>query len=257
METKKDIFANLKKSKYYNLIPILKEKKIQTFYSLVLTLIAISICIYFAINPTVSTIVQLTKQLEDSKLIEQKLSEKISNLQTLQQKYNLIQQDLPLLYEALPETPKVPPFQGQILAIAQRTTATLSQLQTSEVELLMKKTAKPTTPGATSAPQQTSLQTPPLSSPQPGIAIPPQTTPSVVPDSFSFSLGIEGPYKNIVDFLTTLVSFNRIATIDSLSIKAGTSKTDIWKATVSGKAYYYVDPVRNTPVTAPAVLLPK
>lgn len=249
METKKEIFANLKKSKYYSLIPNLREKKVQTFYSLTLTLIAVSICVYFAINPTVSTIVQLTKQLEDSKKIEQKLSEKISNLQTLQQKYNLIQQDLPLLYEAMPETPKVPPFQGQILAIAQNTTTTLTQLQTSQVALLAQKNTKPSPAPINPPPAQVGSEVFPPS-PQTNTS-PSQISPSITPSSFSFSVGIEGPYKNITDFLTTLVNFDRIATIDSLSIKPGTSKTAVWKATVSGKAYYYVDSVKNNVLTTP------
>lgn len=243
METKKDIFAKLKKSKYYNLIPDIKEKKVQAFYSIILTLIAVSICIYFAINPTVTTIVQLNKQLEDSKAIEQKLSQKISNLQALQQQYNLIQQDLPLLNDAIPETPKVPPFQGQILAITQNTTITLSQLQTSQVDLLAKSNPKPQTEIST---PQAAPQNLPLS---PQTTDPPiQPSATVTPSSFSFSLGVEGQYNNLTNFLTTLVNFDRIATIDSLSLKAGASKTDVWKATVSGKAYYYIDTIgKNTP----------
>lgn len=246
METKKDIFAKLKKSKYFNLIPDLKEKKIQAFYSLVLTLIAVSICIYFAINPTVTTIVQLNKQLEDSKMIEQKLSQKISNLQALQQQYNLIQQDLPILYNALPVSPKVPPFQGQILAIAQNTTTTLPQLQTSQVDLLAKTNPKPQD---TTTLIQTAPQILPLS-PQTIAPSPAPTT--ITPPSFSFSLGVEGSYNNLTNFLTTLVNFDRIATIDSLSIKTGTTKTDAWKATVSGKAYYYIDTIVKI---APAPIL--
>lgn len=205
METKKNILANLKNSKYLSLIPSFKEARAQAFYSLILSLIAVAICIYFAINPTIATITQLSKELEDSKMIEQKLVEKITNLQLLQQKYSTIQQDLPLLYAALPETPKVPPFQGQLLAIARKANTTISQLQTSQVELLTQNTA------------------------------------AIIPPSFEFSLASEGPYKNITDFLTTLVDFERLATIDSLAIDPGTSKTDTWKITVSGKAYYYVD----------------
>lgn len=250
METKKDIFAKLKKSKYYNLIPDLKEKKVQAFYSIVLTLIAVSICIYFAINPTVTTIIQLNKQLEDSKAIEQKLIQKISNLQTLQQQYNLIQQDIPLLNNAMPETPKVPPLQGQILAIAQSTTTTISQLQTSQVDLLAKGNPKTQTEEILTT--QTAPQVLP-SSPQ--LSTPSMPKPTIVtPSSFSFSLSVEGPYNNLTNFLTTLVNFDRIATIDSLSIKAGETKNDAWKATVSGKTYYYVDmieKIKPAPIMVP------
>lgn len=242
METKKDILAKLKNHKYLSLIPSFKEARMQAFYTLTLSLIAVAICIYFAINPTISTITQLSKELEDNKLIEQKLIEKITNLQTLQQKYNAIQQDLPTLYAALPETPKVPPFQGQLLAITRKANTTISQLQTSKVELLTQNTGAPKT-------QPTTQPTQPAESvPLPGVAGPgrivaPQTNISVIPPSFEFSLASEGSYNNITDFLTTLVDFERLTTIDSLSIKAGTSKTDAWKITVSGKAYYYVDAV--------------
>lgn len=228
METKKDILAKLKNHKYLSLIPSFKEARAQAFYTLTLSLIAVALCIYFAINPTISTIIQLSKELEDNKLIEQKLIEKITNLQTLQQKYNTMQQDLPLLYAALPETPKVPPFQGQLLAIARKANTAISQLQTSQVELL--------TPEADA----------PIPLNQPGVVgVAVINAPPVAPPSFEFSLASEGPYINITDFLTTLVDFERLATIDTLSLKAGTSKTDIWKTTVSGKAYYYVDTKMN------------
>lgn len=235
METKKDILAKLKNHKYLSLIPSFKEARAQAFYTLTLSLIAVALCIYFAINPTISTITKLSKELEDNKLIEQKLIEKITNLQTLQQKYNTMQQDLPLLYAALPETPKVPPFQGQLLAITRKANTTISQLQTSKVELLTQNTDAPKTKPTTQPTQPAETVPLPVN--------PTQTVVAIVPPSFEFSLASEGSYNNITDFLTTIVDFERLTTIDSLSIKAGTSKTDTWEITVSGKAYYYVDAV--------------
>lgn len=58
METKKDILTDLKNKKYLALIPMLKEAKAQAFYSIVLSLIAVAICIFFAINPTIAIITQ-------------------------------------------------------------------------------------------------------------------------------------------------------------------------------------------------------
>lgn len=244
METKKDILASLKQSKYINLIPVLKEEKAQAFYSVVLTLIAVSLCIYFAINTTVSIIIQLSKQLDDSKLIEQKLIQKITNLQTLQQKYIALAPNLPLLDAALPNIPKVPPFQGQLLAIAKKSNITITQLQTSQVELLTTKAApKPTVKvqQPATAQQSTAANAVAPGSPQGGAPAFSAVTPTApVTPSFGFSAGTDGTYKNTVDFLSTVVNFERIATIDSFSLKAGKDKNDIWKLTVSGKAYYYI-----------------
>jgi hypothetical protein len=61
-----NIFANLYTSKYFEKLPDFKEKKIQAFITIALTLIALSFFAIFAINPTLSTIANLQKQSEDT-----------------------------------------------------------------------------------------------------------------------------------------------------------------------------------------------
>lgn len=115
--TIKKLFNKVNKDKYdkyLELMPDFKKEKTQKFTTVVLTLIAIIILAIFAINPTLSTIAHLQKQLEDAKFVADKLEKKINNLSILQTKYNAIQPDLPAIYDAIPKNTEAPKLTGQI-----------------------------------------------------------------------------------------------------------------------------------------------
>jgi len=122
-----------KYSKYLELMPDFKKQKTQKFTTVVLTLIAIIILAIFAINPTLSTIANLQKQLEDAKFVADKLEKKINNLSILQTKYNNIQNDLPIVYEAIPKNSEVPKLTGQIQSILNESGMQLISIQSSEI----------------------------------------------------------------------------------------------------------------------------
>src|ERR1035437_6313866 len=121
--------------KYLELIPDLKKEKAQKYITIVLTLTTAIILGLFAINPTFSTIANLQKQIDDNKFVQQKLQQKINNLSVLQQKYNNLQSDLPVVYDAVPKTTEIPLFMAEAQSIANNTSLTLTSLQTSEVSL--------------------------------------------------------------------------------------------------------------------------
>ena len=89
---------NLKKPQqsklFLSLLPTLKEKKMRQFTTLALTFITIAFFGFFAITPTVNTISELQKQLDDSNFVNDALQKKIANLTTLQTTYTQIQPDL-------------------------------------------------------------------------------------------------------------------------------------------------------------------
>ena len=62
------------------LLPRLREKKIQTFTTLALTLITFTVFSVFAISPTLGTITDLQKQISDSQFVNQQLQTKITAL---------------------------------------------------------------------------------------------------------------------------------------------------------------------------------
>jgi len=78
-----NLFRKIEKEKYdkyFELVPNFKQEKTQKFTTVILTLIAFAILLIFAINPTLSTIANLQKQLDDAKFIKEKLDQKINDL---------------------------------------------------------------------------------------------------------------------------------------------------------------------------------
>jgi len=115
----KNFFKPSNYEKYYkDLVPYLKKEKNQKYLTIILTLSASIFFFLFAINPTVSTIVKLKKQITDAQFVEGKLSQKITNLSSLSQQYQEIQSDIPLILDAIPTTPEAPSLVGQIQTIA-------------------------------------------------------------------------------------------------------------------------------------------
>lgn len=122
-----------KYSKYLELMPDFKKQKTQKFTTVVLTLISIIILAIFAINPTLSTIANLQKQLEDAKFVTDKLEKKINNLSILQTKYNNLQGDLSIVYDAIPKAPLAPKLTGQIQTVLSESGLQLVTIQASNI----------------------------------------------------------------------------------------------------------------------------
>ena len=189
MKIQKDFLKNL---------PDFQTARTKNITTLVLTLVTLSAFGLFAISPTLSTIANLQKQLDDSNLVHKKLEEKIANLELLQRQYNLIERDIPLILTALPQTPNTSPLVGQLQAIALSSAVKITRIQVFQVEVSQ---------GATKNP------------------------------SFVFSIGVEGASQNITNFLLLLSDFDRIITIDILSQNLQ-DKNGITQLELRGKAYY-------------------
>jgi Tfp pilus assembly protein PilO len=200
------ILKNLKKDeyhKYLELMPDFKQEKTQKYITIALTLIASIILGIFALGPTLSTIASLQKQLDDDKFVEQKLKEKINNLSVLQQKYASLEQDLPVINDALPKTSQIPLLTAQIQAVAQESNIKITNYQTFQAEVSHQ--AVSTKKFAT----------------------------------YNFNVVTQGSYQDMTTFLDKLVNFQRIVSIESVSITkvAGINTTDL-KLTVKGIAYF-------------------
>jgi Tfp pilus assembly protein PilO len=178
----KNWLKNLQKNKYLQLLPDFKEKKARKFVTLVLTFITLCFFGIFAIGPTFSTISKLQKELEDNKMVDDKLKQKINNLSILQGKYAELQGSLEDIYSAVPKGPEVAIFMGQLEQIAKINNVDLISVQTFEVQAVAKENV------------------------------------SKRYSSFNFNLAVEGNYDNINNFLKTLAGMQRTVSLDSLSI---------------------------------------
>ncbi len=200
--TREAIFKSIKAQKYKELLPDFQEEKTQAFTTLILSIISLSIFGLFAIQPTVSKITELHKQLEDDLFTEERLTEKINNLGQLYQKYNELSSDLPIVYAAIPQNPDAASLLGQLQAIGKRDNVIILKLQTSQVELSKEEEA-----GSKYS-------------------------------SFAFSLDTEGSYEQLLSFIESLAKFERIISIDAISINTSTEQEGSLGLNIRGKAYF-------------------
>lgn len=200
LETDKRLWQFPQAEKYLStILPRLQEKRMQSFSTLVLLFITLSFFGFFAISPTLSTIADLQKQISDQQFVDQQLQQKITNLSNLEVSYKKVQNDLPVLYAAIPKDPNVTVLIGQVQTIAQKANVTLINVQTLPVDVS-------------------------------------QTT-KVQYNSFVFTLNVTGSYANISTFLQDMTSFNRIITLEAISL-AQVNNADNYNLSLRGDAYF-------------------
>jgi Tfp pilus assembly protein PilO len=199
----KSVLGRLPKENFIaSLLPRLQEEKTQQFTTLVFTLAAIAIFAFFAISPTLSTIAQLNKQLEDSQFVDQKLAEKITNLSQLQQNYAKLQKDIPVVLDAIPANPEMAILTGKIQAITDQSSVALQRIQTFPVDI-------------------TTIKLPPTAS-----------------TSFGITFDVSGTPQQLGLFLNNLASFDRLVTIDNISLVKQSPNDATLRMTVKGRAFF-------------------
>lgn len=105
----------------------------QVSFELFLSIAAIIFFTIFAIQPTLVTMSDLIKELEDKREIDQQLSQKVAALSTAQTTYLQIQNQIPLLYEAIPSRPQIKESLLQIEKIASDRSLVIENLSIREI----------------------------------------------------------------------------------------------------------------------------
>ena len=164
-------------------LPYLSEERSQKFFAIALTLLASSFFGFFAINPTVSTIVKLKKEVSDNEFVYNELNSKIKNLSELRKQYSSLQNDLFIITNAIPTEPDVHLLFAQIQTIARNSDVKIKKLQNSEVEVLKSDKGS-----------------------------------SKQYYSYSFSIAGNGSFQNINSFTQSIANMQRIIGIDVFSI---------------------------------------
>jgi Tfp pilus assembly protein PilO len=204
MKLPKNYFQNLSTAsyrEYLKLLPEVKKEHTKALMMLIFTFVALSFFGIFAIRPTILTIIELQKQLTDDEFVLQQLTTKINNLSQLQQQYTTITLDIPLVYDAIPQSAAVGQLSGQLEALAKKHALTITELSMPTIEL--------------SGKQSTETHA----------------------DSYLFSLQAEGNYLTISSFIADLVNFNRLVTIESLTLSKAPDN-DILIVQIQGRAYF-------------------
>ncbi len=203
MKLPKSYFENLSSAKYreyLKLLPNMQQETVRSFVTLALTFGALIFFGIFAINPTLSTIVDLKKQIEDNKAVDQQLTTKINNLSSLQQQYNQLGTDLTTIYDAVPKSAEAPLLSAQIAALAKKNALTITTYRVAQVQIATKQVSNKT-------------------------------------QSFIFTLQAQGNYNNMLTFASELANLNRIITVESMEISRD-SRTNDLAITLRGRQYF-------------------
>lgn len=190
------------KNKYLDLLPNFGEEKTEKFTSVILTLVALSVFGLFAINPTLSTIARLQKEITDSQVINQKLEEKIAALASLQQAYNRLENDIAIVLKSVPRSPFVPLLIGEIQSVARDSNIHVNQIQNSEVELFNE--------------QESAKKY----------------------YFYTFSITADGAYESIVRFTDNLTNMQRVVSLNTVSIGNQGENAGALQFNLQGIAYY-------------------
>jgi len=198
-------FENLSASKYrqyLKLLPNMQKENTKIITMLIFTFISLSFLGLFAINPTLSTIIDLQKQLDESQFVHDQLTTKMNNLSALQEKYTNLSGDMPYIYDAIPQNAAVPTLVGQLSALAQEANIHITSIQVSPVVLSDSKL----------------------------------TISSKTYASFTFTLDADGSYDQMQSFVKSLEGFNRIVTVEDITLLKNPKNNDLLM-TIQGREY--------------------
>jgi len=195
-------FLKAPDSKYLiALLPRFREKRIQRFTTLALTLITFSVFAIFAIAPTLGTITDLQKQISDSQFVSDQLQKKITVLSQLQDSYQHIKPELPAVFDAVPTDASIAIFLGQIQTIANNSNVSVDRIQTLPIEFNL-------------------------------------STSTVQYSSYAFAVDVDGTAENTQLFLKNLTSFSRLVAISAISYGKTTRLASTYLLSVRGMTYF-------------------
>ena len=169
--------------------PLIKKPQNRVYTTTILSFLVVSLFLWYAIRPTVRTILSLRREIADSLKISKSMEEKISMLVQAQGAYQKEMDRLSLVSQAVPETSTPVSALTTIRDLARQSGATVSGIQLTAAKL--------TNPQATSAASLAAAKA----------------------EKTSFSITIDGQYENIKTFLDTVVNLRRIMTINSIIVE--------------------------------------
>ena len=191
--------------RYYQSIENITKRPNTHFYTTtIFSFLAVSLFGWYAIRPTVQTILSLRRQIEDNTLVSKQMEEKITKLIEAQATFQTVTDLVPLIKEALPDTPEALSAMAQIRNLAAVTGASVSAISASSTPILDAQTGQ-------------SLESPDeakkLNKPTTGIQ-----TKKVI--AVPMTVSLTGPFVTIRSFLDGIIDMRRILTIQSINITA-------------------------------------
>jgi Tfp pilus assembly protein PilO len=174
--------------KYYrSLEPMLAKPKTKRYSTVIFFFLTIALFGWYAIRPTVQTILYLQREIVDKTAVNKQMDEKINALIEAQAQLETIQPVKNVITNTIPINPQAVDIAKQLTNLAQTTQASLSALQIESVPIIT---------ASTSA------------------AVPAYV---VKHAPIPITVSIDGPYTTLASFMSGLLSMQRIITINSIS----------------------------------------
>lgn len=177
------------------------QKKMIAYMYLILSFLTLTFFGIFAIRPTLATISELRKEYDENTTVLKVLTEKNQALQQLATQYVQIEPEIALVTDAIPESSKIPELTREIEIISTKSNVAIVKLDIGTIELYPAKKSNP-----------------PIF-------------------SYSFSIAVNGSENDINTFLSKIVNFNRIISIDRIT--TGKADKNSYNASLVGRAYFY------------------
>lgn len=178
---------------YQSLEGVTAKPKTRAYTTAIFSFLAISLFGWYAIRPTIQTILFLQKEIEDNKLINLQMEEKIGKLIEAHATYQSVEDDIPYLPQAIPPAPEALIALGQIRNIAIIRGASISAITSSAAPLLSHEQTAPNKAAISKGVSNRKIK------------------------SVQLSVTVVGTYEMLQNIIEDIVTLRRIITIDSLS----------------------------------------
>lgn len=203
-------YASYKK-KLSNIRKYYEKSSVASTLAVVLSLFLVSFFIIVALRPTLVKIAELRKTIEESEKTLAQLETKVQALNRASQVWNEATPYLGYLQTSIPIEPEYRSLYKEIEALALREGVVYKSGSLGSV-ILSSRLAFPYEPDIN----------------MDGLLI-------------SYSMNVEGEYIELVDFMRTFITLDRIMSVDSISFNetTDTENSDFISLNISGKAHYF------------------
>lgn len=189
--------------KYYDrtINPFVRSTHATAYTMAIISLFTVSFFGMFAVRPTLRTIVELNRQITDSKTVSENLQKKIDTIVVAQEEYQLVKPFIEAVNQALPDEPNLTSLLTQLNGLISNTDATISALQ-----------IQPVTYFATNSSSQPTL--------------------------INFSLALTGTYAQLYATLDKILTMRRTFTAESIEFVPEETDTATLKISLRLNSYY-------------------
>jgi len=184
--------------KYYHARDEDERQKFIAYFYITISLFTLSFFGFFAIRPTIITIVNLNRQLKDNEQVLERIKQKQQDLAKLTALQDSLKNEIPLIEKAVPNVPKIPYLSRQIETVALKNNVNLTSLNFGAIDV-----------GG-------------------------ETSESLL--SFSISITAEGAENDVNKFIRDLTSMDRLLGFERFT--TGKTKRDVFGGTIAMKGYF-------------------